>query len=349
MDFQACSPKFLFFIFQDIMKGILLVNLGSPKDLDLKSIKNYLKEFLSDELVIDYPELVRKFLVNLIIVPIRSKNTMEAYSEIWTDKGSPLINKSIALGDKVSAKAKLPLEVAMRYQEPSIKTGLLELNKKGCEDVFVIPLYPHYAMSTTLTTQREVSRINKELNLKMKLTFIESFYKEEEYINCLSELIKRNRQSDSDFLLFSYHGIPNRHLLKTDPTNSHCLKAKNCCSRKSEATPFCYKAQVLETSRLCTDKLQLSKDEWGVSFQSRIGPGWIQPFTDKELVRLAENGIKKLDVICPAFVTDNLETLEEMNLRGRETFLDAGGESFNYIPCLNIEDAWVDFLVNSLK
>ena len=329
------------------MKGILLINLGSPKDLELDSIKNYLKEFLSDDLVIDYPKLLQQILVNWIIIPSRYKNTREAYSEIWTENGSPLIYDTLVLGEKVNAKSNTPVEVSMRYQFPSIKQGLMKLKEKGCTEIFVVPLYPHYAMSTVLTTEREVKRIESKLGLDLQLNFIGAFYNEGGYISSLSDVINRNRQKESDFLLFSYHGIPNRHLIKTDPTENHCLKVKNCCDIESKAKPFCYKAQVLETSKLCAKKLELKDDEWGVSFQSRIGPGWIQPFTDKELVRLAEEGIKNLDVVCPAFVTDNLETLEEMNIRGRETFLEAGGESFNYIPCLNNEDSWVDFLVTA--
>ena len=305
------------------MKGILLINLGSPRNLELKSIKDYLKEFLSDDLVIDYPKFLQQILVNWIIIPSRYKNTREAYSEIWTENGSPLIHDTIALGEKLGTKSGALVEVSMRYQFPSIEEGLKKLKAKGCSEIFVVPLYPHYAMSTVLTTEREVKR----------------------YISSLSDVIKRNRQKESDYLLFSYHGIPNRHLIKTDPTKNHCLKVKNCCEIESKAKPFCYKAQVLETSKLCAKKLELKDDEWGVSFQSRIGPGWIQPFTDKELVRLAEEGVQHLDVVCPAFVTDNLETLEEMNIRGRETFLEAGGKDFNYIPCLNNEDSWVDFLV----
>jgi ferrochelatase len=329
------------------MKGILLINLGSPKDLELKSIKDYLKEFLSDDLVIDYPKFLQQILVNWIIIPSRYKNTREAYSEIWTENGSPLIHDTIALGEKVGAKSGALVEVSMRYQFPSIEEGLKKLKAKGCSEIFVVPLYPHYAMSTILTTEREVKRIESKLGLDLRLNFIGAFYNEGGYISSLSDVINRNRQKESDFLLFSYHGIPNRHLIKTDPTENHCLKVKNCCDIESKAKPFCYKAQVLETSKLCAKKLELKGDEWGVSFQSRIGPGWIQPFTDKELVRLAEEGIKNLDVVCPAFVTDNLETLEEMNIRGRETFLEAGGESFNYIPCLNNEDSWVDFLVTA--
>ena len=327
------------------MKGILLINLGSPKDLELDSIKKYLKEFLSDDLVIDYPKLLQQILVNWIIIPSRYKNTREAYSEIWTDQGSPLINNTISLGEKISTKSGVPLEVAMRYQYPSIEEGLVNLRDQGCSDIFVVPLYPHYAMSTTLTTEKEVKRIEHELSLNLNLIFAESFYKEEGYIESLSQTIDLNRQEKSDYLLFSYHGIPNRHLTKTDPTQSHCLKVQNCCDIESEAKPYCYKAQVIETSRLCANKLQLDNNQWGISFQSRIGPGWIEPFTDKELVKLVEKGVKKLDVVCPAFVIDNLETLEEMNIRGRETFLEAGGESFNYIPCLNDNNTWVDFLI----
>ena len=264
-------------------------------------------------------------------------------------KGSPLINTTIDLGKKVSLKANMPLEVAMRYQFPSIEKGMKNLKEQGCSDVFVIPLYPHYAMSTTLTTEREVMRINQERKLNLNLSFIDPFYNKEDYLDSLTKIITKHRQANSDYLLFSYHGIPNRHLLKTDPTGNHCLKAENCCDINSEAKPFCYKAQVIETSKLCANKLKLKENEWGISFQSRIGPGWIQPFTDQELVKLAESGIKRLDVACPAFVIDNLETLEEMNMEGRETFLNAGGESFNYIPCLNDEDLFVSFLVNQAK
>ena len=285
------------------MKGILLINLGSPRDLELKSIKDYLKEFLSDDLVIDYPKFLQQILVNWIIIPSRYKNTREAYSEIWTENGSPLIHDTIALGEKVGAKSGALVEVSMRYQFPSIEEGLKKLKAKGCSEIFVVPLYPHYAMSTVLTTEREVTRIESKLGLDLRLNFIGAFYNEGGYISSLSDVINRNRQKESDYLLFSYHGIPNRHLIKTDPTESHCLKVTNCCEIESKAKPFCYKAQVLETSKLCAKKLELKDDEWGVSFQSRIGPGWIQPFTDKELVRLAEEGIKNLDVVCPAFVT----------------------------------------------
>ena len=200
-----------------------------------------------------------------------------------------------------------------------------------------MPLYPHFAISTTLTTKLKVQEELDKMDLDIEVEFVDSFFDSELYIKALSETIRDNMDPESDLLLFSYHGIPNRHLVKTDPTKSHCLQVKNCCDVESKAKPFCYKAQVIETSKLCAERLELNENEWGISFQSRIGPGWIQPFTDKELVRLAKEGIKNLDVVCPAFVTDNLETLEEMNIRGRETFLEAGGQSFNYIPCYNLK------------
>ena len=327
------------------MKGILLINLGSPKDLEDASIKEYLKEFLSDDLVIDYPKVIQQILVNWLIVPNRYKKTKEAYSQIWTDEGSPLISRTIELGNNLNNKTSSTVEVAMRYQKPSIENALIKLSEKNVSQIKVIPLYPHYAMSTSLTTQREVMRIKDKLGLKCSIEFIDSFYNEKSYIDALCAIIKNKLQPQSNYLLFSYHGIPNRHLKKTDPTKNHCLQSKNCCDLESKAKPYCYKAQVIETSKLCAENLSLKSNEWGISFQSRIGPGWIEPFTDIELKDLANQGIKNLDVVCPSFVIDNLETLEEMNLRGRETFVQAGGENFNYIPCLNSRKDWVEALI----
>ena len=327
------------------MKGILLINLGSPKDLEDASIKEYLKEFLSDDLVIDYPKVIQQILVNWLIVPNRYKKTKEAYSQIWTDEGSPLISRTIELGNNLNNKTSSMVEVAMRYQKPSIENALIKLSEKNVSQIKVIPLYPHYAMSTSLTTQREVMRIKDKLGLKCSIKFIDSFYNEKGYIDALCAIIKKNLQPQSNYLLFSYHGIPKRHLRKTDPTKNHCLQSKNCCDLESESKPYCYKAQVIETSKLCAENLSLKSNEWGISFQSRIGPGWIEPFTDIELKELANQGIKNLDVVCPSFVIDNLETLEEMNLRGRETFVEAGGENFNYIPCLNSKKDWVEALI----
>ena len=324
------------------MKGILLINLGSPKDLEDESIKEYLKEFLSDDLVVDYPKQIQQILVNWIIVPNRYKKTQEAYSKIWTDKGSPLIQNTKELGLRLGELSSLPIEVAMRYQEPSIEKAITSLKKKGCTTIRAIPLYPHFAISSTLTTQNKIIEEVKRIDEDIAIDFIEPFYRDPEYIDSLCSLIDENISKNSDFLLFSYHGIPIRHLRKASPEGEHSysLCKKSECNTKD----FCYRFQVYETSRLCAEKLNMPKDKWRVSFQSRIGPGWLKPFTDKELRKLPEIGIKKIDVISPSFVIDNLETLEEINIEGRKDFLDAGGEEFNYIPCLNYRKDWVKAL-----
>jgi len=328
------------------MKAILLVNLGSPRDLKLSSIKEYLTEFLTDDNVIDLPKIIQKILVKNIIVPFRSKKTQEAYNSIWKKDGSPLIINTKSLAKKLSDKTNYSVEIAMRYQYPSIKQAIEKLINKGCKEIIAVPLYPHYAQSTILTTENKIKEISTSLGGNLKVSFIRPFYNEEGYINALTSLIKESLPSDFDHLLFSYHGIPERHVKNTDPSKTHCLKVKDCCNIKADAHQFCYRHQVLETTKLCAKKLNIEKEKWSVSFQSRIGPGWLKPFTDKVLDELPEKNIKKLAVVCPAFVADNLETLEEINIRAREQFLNNGGIEFTYIPCLNDNNNWVDFLGN---
>ncbi len=305
------------------MRGVLLVNLGTPDDLSLSSIKKFLKEFLSDDYVVDLPKIIQKILVNLIVVPFRSKKTQKAYESIWTEDGSPLIINTKLITQKLHDKISCPVEVAMRYQNPSIKRSLLKLKQQGCNEITVVPLYPHYAESTSLTTQVEVERVVQDLDLDIKLTFSKAFYKDDGYIKALSSKIKNDLPNDYDYLLFSYHGIPKRQSIRTNPT---------------------YKDQVIEASRLCSKELNLDDKKWGFSFQSRIGPGWLEPFTDKVLEELPKKGIKRVAVVCPSIVADNLETLEEINLEARKIFLESGGKEFTYISCLNDNNDWIDFL-----
>ena len=326
------------------MKAVLLVNLGSPRDLKLSSIKEYLMEFLTDDNVIDLPKIIQKILVKNIIVPFRSKKTQEAYSSIWEKDGSPLIINTNSLAKKISEKTNYSVEIAMRYQHPSIKHAMEKLINKGYDEIIAVPLYPHYAQSTILTTENKIKEISTSLGGNLKVSFIRPFYNEEGYIDALTSLIKESLPSDFDHLLFSYHGIPERHVKNTDPSKTHCLKVKDCCNIKADAHQFCYRHQVLETTKLCAKKLNIEKEKWSVSFQSRIGPGWLKPFTDKVLDELPKKNIKKLAVVCPAFVADNLETLEEINIRAREQFIHNGGIEFTYIPCLNDNNNWVDFL-----
>ena len=306
------------------MKGVLIINLGTPDNLELPSVKKYLKEFLSDSYVVDIPTIIRKILVNFIIVPFRSIKTQEAYKSIWTKNGSPLIINTNLIKEKLDQKIEYPVEMAMRYQNPSIEKGLISLEEKGCKEIIVLPLYPHYAEATSLTTKLKVKDVKDKLDLDLKLSFLDEFYNEDGYIESLSKQINSHLNDDVDFLLFSYHGIPKRQNVRTNPT---------------------YEEQVKLASKLCAERLDLKDDQWGVAFQSRIGPGWLQPFTDKVLENLPKNGIKKIAVVCPSFVADNLETLEEINIEARETFIEAGGEKFVFIPCLNNDDNWIDFLV----
>ena len=306
------------------MKGILIINLGTPDNLELPSVKKYLKEFLSDSYVVDIPTIIRKILVNFIIVPFRSRKTQDAYKSIWTKNGSPLIINTNLIKEKLDQKIEYPVEMAMRYQNPSIEKGLISLEEKGCKEIIVLPLYPHYAEATSLTTKLKVKDVKDKLDLDLKLSFLDEFYNEDGYLESLSKQINSHLNDDVDFLLFSYHGIPKRQNVRTNPT---------------------YEEQVKLASKLCAERLDLKDDQWGVAFQSRIGPGWLQPFTDKVLENLPKNGIKKIAVVCPSFVADNLETLEEINIEARETFIEAGGEKFVFIPCLNNDDNWIDFLV----
>ena len=278
------------------MKGVLIINLGTPDNLELPSVKKYLKEFLSDSYVVDIPTIIRKILVNFIIVPFRSRKTQEAYKSIWTKNGSPLIINTNLIKEKLDQKIEYPVEMAMRYQNPSIEKGLISLEEKGCKEIIVLPLYPHYAEATSLTTKLKVKDVKDKLDLDLKLSFLDEFYNEDGYIESLSKQINSHLNDDVDFLLFSYHGIPKRQNVRTNPT---------------------YEEQVKLASKLCAERLDLKDDQWGVAFQSRIGPGWLQPFTDKVLENLPKNGIKKIAVVCPSFVADNLETLEEINIEAK--------------------------------
>ena len=307
------------------MKGVLIINLGTPDNLELPSVKKYLKEFLSDSYVVDIPTIIRKILVNFIIVPFRSRKTQEAYKSIWTKNGSPLIINTNLIKEKLDQKIEYPVEMAMRYQNPSIEKGLISLEEKGCKEIIVLPLYPHYAEATSLTTKLKVKDVKDKLDLDLKLSFLDEFYNEDGYLESLSKQINSHLNDDVDFLLFSYHGIPKRQNVRTNPT---------------------YEEQVKLASKLCAERLDLKDDQWGVAFQSRIGPGWLQPFTDKVLENLPKNGIKKIAVVCPSFVADNLETLEEINIEARETFIEAGGEKFVFIPCLNNDDNLVKYVSN---
>lgn len=330
------------------MKGVLLVNLGSPESPTPKDVKPYLDEFLMDKYVIDYPYLFRVFLVRGIIIGLRKRaeKSAEAYQQIWWDEGSPLIVLSERLHKKVQAKTDLPIALAMRYGKPSIKTGLEELHQKGVTDVLVLPLYPQHAMASTQTITELANKIQKEQFPNMKLTHFPAFYNRKEYIVAQAESIKKHLGDfDYEKLVFSYHGIPERHIRKSDVTKSHCRIDGKCCQTPSKAHEFCYRHQCFETTKQIIEYLGIPREKVMNTFQSRLsGDKWLEPYTDVEIDNLAKNGVKKIAVVTPAFVSDCLETLEEIGMRAKEDFISNGGEEFLAIPCMNEDELWIDAL-----
>ena len=328
-------------------RAIVLMNLGSPDSTEVKDVKRYLDEFLMDERVIDKPWLLRALLVKGIIVPFRAPKSAEAYKSIWTDEGSPLIVISNQLRDALDKEIDEPVAIAMRYGNPSPKAAFDSLVEKhpDLEEVIAVPLYPHYAMSSFETAVAYAKEQYKKEGYRFKLTFIKPFYDNTEYIEALCESIKPYLEQDYDQVLFSYHGIPERHVVKCDPTGKHCLKVANCCEVPSEAHAYCYRHQCWTTTNLVGDKLGIPKEKRGFSFQSRLGRDpWLKPYTAVRLEELPKEGVKKVAVVCPAFVSDCLETIEEMGEEGQEIFLHAGGEKFTLIPCLNVHPLWVSAL-----
>ena len=329
-------------------RGILLMNLGSPDSTDVKDVKRYLDEFLMDKRVIDYPWLIRKPLVSGIIVPRRAENSAEAYKTIWTKEGSPLIVLSRQLRDALQQQVDEPVELAMRYGNPTPEKAFDRLLERmpDIEEVIAVPLYPHYAMSSYETAVEHAKSIHRKKKYPFRLTFVKPYYNDPLYIEALAARMQPYLEQDYDHVLFSYHGIPERHIRKSDPTGQHCLQVKDCCNTSSPAHAYCYRHQCFETTRLVTEKLSIPKEKFSISFQSRLNDGWLKPFTDVHLEEMPKEGVKKLLIICPAFVSDCLETLEEIEERGRESFMEAGGDSYTMIPCLNTHPLWVKALAS---
>ncbi len=327
------------------------MNLGSPDSTETKDVSRYLKEFLMDERVIDYPYLFRLLLVKGIIVPFRAPKSAEAYKTIWTKEGSPLVVLTKQLEDALQSQVEEPVTIAMRYGNPSPEKAFDELLRRspGIEEVVLVPLYPHYAMSSYETAVEYAMEIYKKRKYPFRVSTIKPYYNHPAYINALTSSIKPYLQQDYDHLLFSYHGIPERHIRKSDTTGHHCLTVNDCCNVASPAHAHCYRHQVMMTTKLVTDALNIPANKYSVSFQSRLGKGWLQPFTDIRLEEMPKEGTKKLLVVCPAFVSDCLETLEEIAERGKETFLHAGGEFFEMIPCMNIHPEWVSAVAGWIK
>ena len=330
-------------------KAILLVNLGSPDSPEVGDVRRYLNEFLMDGRVIDTLWPLRRFIVGMILIN-RPKESAHAYQSIWTKEGSPLIVTSHHVRSRLQERFKVPVELAMRYQNPSIKSALLKLREHAVDDLFLIPLFPHYAMSSYETAVVRVKQLAKIYAPGMKITVQPPYGDSPDFIAALVASAKDHLESGYDHLLFSFHGIPERHLKKSDPTRSHCLNAKDCCNVASEAHKFCYRHQCFRTAEEFAKLAKIPAGKWSVSFQSRLGKDpWLKPYTDFELAEFPKRGVGKILVMSPAFVSDCLETIEELGIRGKETFLAAGGKEFVLIPCLNEHPKWIAALDNMAR
>ena len=324
------------------------MNLGTPEAPTTQALKPYLRQFLMDPYVIDIPYWKRWLLINLIIVPFRSPKSAQAYQRVWTDEGSPLLVISQKLKNKLQQNMgeDYVVELGMRYGKPSTQLALEKLTQSHVDSIVAIPLYPHYAESSSRTALEELKAAQAKLNCQLPIRYIDEFYAHPDYLTAKRNLIK-NELADfnADYLLFSYHGIPERHILKVNQSCEACLADLTCGQRN--VNKRCYRGQCFRSTELLVKDLNIPHT---TSFQSRLGRDpWIKPYTDHVLEDLAKQGVKRLAVACPAFTADCLETLEEIAMEGKAEFIKAGGEDLKLIPALNDNDLWVESLAKIIK
>lgn len=327
--------------------GVLLINLGTPESPTTGDVRRYLREFLSDPRVIDIAAPLRWLLLNLVILPFRPARSAEAYRKVWKPEGSPLLVYSRRLADALrGALPDCDVELAMRYGRPSLRGALLALHERGCERIVAVPLYPQYAASSTGSTVEAVYAAAGELWNTPFLSVVPPFYDHPAFIDAFAQVAAPVLQDfRPDHTLFSFHGLPERQIHRSDASGVHCLRSAACCEVITKSNQSCYRAHCVATAAALRDRLGLAKDATSIAFQSRLGrTPWIGPFTDVVIPELAQRGVKRLAVFCPAFVADCLETLEEIGIRANEQFKQAGGEALQLIPSLNDHPAWVQAL-----
>lgn len=318
--------------------GVLLTNLGTPDSASRRDVRRYLKQFLSDPRVVDTPPLIWWPVLNLVILNTRPKYSAEAYAKIWTEQGSPLLSISreqataieAALNLDAEASGSIKLALAMRYGSPSIEEGLAALRQQGVQKIVVLPLYPQYSATTTASTFDAVGDALRQQPELPELRFINHYYEHPAYIAALAESVREHwaEQGRADRLLMSFHGLPQDYIAAGDP----------------------YQAQCEQTASALVAALELEESQWVQTFQSRVGPKqWLQPYTDKTLISLAQSGVKSVQVLCPGFSADCLETLEEIQMENRDIFMQAGGERYEYISCLNTRPDHIAMLVSLLR
>ncbi|MFL5752371.1 MAG: ferrochelatase [Bacteroidia bacterium] len=328
--------------------GVLLINLGTPDSPSTGNVRKYLTEFLNDRRVIDISAFGRFVLVNGIIVPFRSSKSAKLYRQIWTDEGSPLLihTKNVTAKLQAALGNDYIVEFAMRYQNPDIKSALEKLRKEKPSKIIILPLYPQYASSSTGSTLEKLFNELKEWEVIPSLNIISKFYDDENYINAFVEEGKKFNIGEFDHVLFSYHGLPERHIKKGSAHygSDYCQLSDKCCSTINRSNQYCYRASCFYTTREIAKKLNIPVEKYTVSFQSRLNDKWIKPYSDEVIKEKAKQGIKRMLVFSPAFVADCLETIYEIGTEYNEIFREHGGEKIELVKSLNDNEAWVETL-----
>jgi ferrochelatase len=329
--------------------GLLLVNLGTPESPKPSDVRPYLREFLSDPRVIDIAPWARFLLLNLVILPFRPKKSGEAYEKIWTERGSPLLFHGLDLTEKVQRRLGdgCVVELGMRYGQPSIAGALARLRERGADRIVVFPLFPQYSSAATGSALEKVFDEAGKLWNTPYLSVVPPFYEHPAFIDSCARVARRAlTDARAEVVIFSFHGLPERHCIKSDSSGAHCLKSADCCARIVEANRHCYRAQCFATARALADRLGIPEAERILCFQSRLGrTPWIKPYTDEIIIDLARRGVKRAAILSPAFVADCLETIEELGIRAVDSFRAEGGEALRVVPAVNAEDDWADGVV----
>jgi ferrochelatase len=336
--------------------GVLLINLGTPDAPTPVAVGRYLRQFLMDGFVIDLPQPLRWLLVNVMIVPRRKGQSAKAYQKVQLPEGSPLRVYTRELAEKVAARLaaegdRFVVEYAMRYGNPSIASALERLRSHDLSRLIVMPMYPQYAESSYRTAVEETRKRAVESGLADRLSFFPVFYHRNSFINAYADRVRETVQGwPVEHFVFSFHSLPVRHLKRLDATRAHCLVKFDCCDAISAVNQNCYRAQCMFTARAIARELGLKDDGYTISFQSRLGRAeWLGPQTEEVLKKLAAAGFKRVAVACPSFVADCLETLEEIGIRARDNFIQAGGEELRLVPSLNSDPVWVEVVVGWIR
>jgi protoporphyrin/coproporphyrin ferrochelatase len=329
--------------------AVVLINVGTPDSPSVEDVRRYLTEFLNDPRVIDLPWLLRKILVNLIIVPFRSPKSAKLYQQLWTDKGSPLTFHSQSVKVKLQELLgnQYSVFVAMRYANPNIRDVMEEIRTEGFSKLVVIPMFPHYASSSTGTAMEAVLRQVRNWNVIPEVRLVGQFYNHPMFVDAFAERIRSYHPEKYDHILFSYHGLPIRHMNRIHPE----IECSGCTCNQQFPThgDFCYRATTYETTRLLAAKLGLAEGKYSQSFQSRLSDKWLKPYTDKVLLEKAGEGVRKLLIVAPAFVADCLETTVELGIDYKKQFLQAGGEKLDYVESLNDRSDWIEALKSMIE